>query len=168
MKKRITRRWWMNCKPMRSRPQLMWSRGCWGTRAWGDNACRGRREGRARRHRGGSWTFHLNLSPRRSSGTVTVRRGNYAEAKHEEDVLEVFPKVQEGCEVQPRTGDVDMEPPSTPMIIRANAPKSPAPGVSHILPASVTPKSTSSSCHYSRLKPTKAPQTLVGFQLPIR
>lgn len=72
-----------------------------------------------------------------------------------------------GSEVQLETEDVDEEPHSVLVIMRADAHAFPPPRVSHILPASAAPGSTSSSCHYSLLKSTKAAQSLARFLAPI-
>lgn len=71
-----------------------------------------------------------------------------------EDVREVFPRVKEGKEVQP---------PSTPVIMRAVALDSvPLRDITFLF-ASVAPGSSSSSLHYSRLKFAKAIPSLMRF-----
>lgn len=49
-----------------------------------------------------------------------------------EDVPEVFLEVEEGSKMQPKDEDVDEEPPSTQVILRADALKSLCPTTSHI------------------------------------
>lgn len=70
-------------------------------------------------------------------------KGTYMKAGHEEDILETFPEVKEGDEVQPQTKDVGKELPSTPVVTRIDAFKSPLRG-SPILLASAAPMSTPS------------------------
>lgn len=56
-------------------------------------------------------------------------KGTYMKAGHEEDILETFPEVKEGDEVQPQTKDVGKELPSTTVVTRIDAFKSPLRGV---------------------------------------
>lgn len=75
--------------------------------------------------------------------------------KHKEEIPKTSLEVEEGGEVQPEVEDVGEEHLSTPMIMRADASESPSER-SHILPSFAALRSTSSSCHYSRLKSAKA------------
>lgn len=84
------------------------------------------------------------------------------EVEHEQDVPKVFLGVKKGGEVQLKSENVDEEPPSTYGMMRVDAPESPQPRASHILSLPTALGSTSSSCHYSRLKSTNAAPSLIS------
>lgn len=61
------------------------------------------------------------------------KEGGYAKVEYEDNVPQVFPKVEEGDKAQPEAEDVDEEPPSTLVINEAYAPETPPLGVSYTL-----------------------------------